>query len=79
MDVRGIIKSQIVNALKDSQFPINTPEVLINAFPNGAETTCEAGDLKIKAGDAGKLLTVNDFPFETAENVGEIIVSRAGL
>ncbi|MPW25246.1 hypothetical protein GC105_05520 [Alkalibaculum sp. M08DMB] len=79
MDVRETIKSQIVTALKDAQFPIATPHLLINAFPNGAETTCVAGDLKVKAGDAGKLLTEEDFPFKSAEDVGETIVSRAGL
>ncbi|PAB58060.1 MTH865 family protein [Anaeromicrobium sediminis] len=79
MSVREIIKKQIVGALKDAQFPINTPEELLGAFPNGAETTCKAGDLKITAGEAGKLLNANHFPFKSAEDVGETIVELAKL
>ncbi|MEL4106658.1 MTH865 family protein [Oscillospiraceae bacterium WX1] len=79
MDVRQTIKGQIVGALKNAAFPIATPEALLAAFPNGADTTCQAGDLKVTAGEAGKLLKADDFPFQSAEDVGETIVSRAGL
>jgi len=79
MSVRETIKSQIIGALKGAAFPINSPEALLAAFPNGAETTCVAGDLKVTAGEAGKLLRTDDFPFASAEVVAETIVSRAGL
>ncbi|AOT72517.1 MTH865 family protein [Geosporobacter ferrireducens] len=79
MNVRETIKSQIIGALKDACFPISSPEALLAAFPLGADTTCQAGDLKVTAGDAGKLLKADDFPFQSAENVAETIVSRAGL
>lgn len=79
MSVRETIKSQIIGALKGASFPIETPGALMAAFPNGAETTCQAGDLKVTAGEAGKLLTAGDFPFKSAEQVAETIVGRAGL
>ncbi|HWR44835.1 MTH865 family protein [Sporomusa sp.] len=79
MSVRQIIKGQILSALTDAKFPINTPELLLNAFPQGANTTCKAGDLEVTAGQAGNLLNANDFPFKSAEDVAETIVSRAGL
>lgn len=79
MSIRKTIKSQIVGALQGAKFPISTPEDLLAAFPNGAETTCQAGDLIVTAGQAGQLLTKDDFPFNNAEEVGETIVSRAGL
>jgi hypothetical protein len=79
MSVRQIIKGQILSALKNATFPIDTPELLLNAFPEGANTTCKAGDLEVTAGQAGKLLTANDFPFKNAEDVAETIVSKAGL
>ncbi len=79
MSVREIIKKQIVAALKDAQFPIATPEKLLAAFPNGADTKCKAGDLEITAGEAGKLLNANHFPFRSAEEVGETIVELAKL
>jgi hypothetical protein len=79
MSVRDTIKNQIVGALKGASFPINTPEALLAAFPDGANTTCQAGDLKVTAGEAGKLLVAGDFPFKSTEDVAETIVSRAGL
>ncbi|MBS4025082.1 MAG: hypothetical protein KGZ96_05335 [Clostridia bacterium] len=79
MTVRQTIKDQIIGALKGANFPIATPGDLLAAFPNGADTTCKAGDLEVTAGEAGKLLTGDDFPFNSAEEVAETIVSRANL
>ncbi|MDW7727390.1 MAG: MTH865 family protein [Candidatus Methanoperedens sp.] len=33
------------------------PEALLAAFPDGANTTCQVGDIKMTAGEAGKLKT----------------------
>ncbi len=62
-----------------SKIPIKSPKDLIAAFPNGADTTCQVGDLKMTAGEAGKLLKASDFPFKSAKDVADIIVDRAGL
>lgn len=77
MDVRSELTSQIVGALAGASFPISSPEELLAAFPNGADTTCEAGDVKLRAGDAGGVLTAADFPFTSAEQVADTILSRA--
>lgn len=79
MTVRESIKNQIINHLKGAQFPINTPQALLGAFPNGADTVCKSGDLVVTAGEAGTLLNENHFPFKSAEDVGETIVELAGL
>lgn len=79
MSVREAIKAQIIEALRGATFPIHTPEELLAAFPQGAETTCQVGDLKMAAGEADKLLNSDDFPFKSAEEVAETIVDRAGL
>lgn len=79
MSVRETIKKQIIGALKGSEFPITTPEALLESFPNGADTTCKAGDLVITAGQAGTLLNASHFPFNSAEEVGESIVTLANL
>ncbi|MTI85682.1 MAG: hypothetical protein FH756_17740 [Firmicutes bacterium] len=79
MSVSETIKKQIVGALKGASFPIATPEDLLAAFPQGAKTTCKAGDLEVTAGEAGKLLTAGDFPFSSAEEVAETIITRASL
>ena len=79
MSVRETIKKQIINHLNGAQFPLSTPEALLGAFPNGADTVCKAGDLEVTAGQAGTLLNEGHFPFESAEQVGETIVELAGL
>ncbi len=68
MSVKEEIRSQIEGALKGASFPIETPEALLAAFPNGAETTCKSGDLVIKAGDAGKVLTAEYFSRSRCRN-----------
>jgi len=77
MDVRAELTQQIVGALAGAKFPIATPEALLNAFPNGADTTCQCGDVKLRAGDAGGVLKPSDFPFQSAEAVADTILSRA--
>lgn len=79
MSVRDEIHSQIVGGLANGTFPVNTPEELLGAFPDGAATTCRSGDLVVTAGDAGKLLKASDFPFKSAKQVADVIVERAGL
>ena len=79
MNVKEEIHSQIVAALAGTKFPIETPEALLSAFPQGAETTCKAEGVELKAGDAGKVLKPDDFPFKSAEEVADVIVERAGL
>ncbi len=79
MSVRDEIHAQITGALKNAKFPIKTPENLLAAFPDGANTTCKAGDIEVTAGEAGKLLKASDFPFKSAKQVADVIVQRAGL
>lgn len=79
MSVRDTIKKQIIGALKGATFPISSPEALLAAFPDGANTKCKAEGIEVTAGEAGKLLKADDFPFNNAEDVAETIVNRANL
>jgi hypothetical protein len=79
VSVKDQIHAQITGALAGAKFPIATPEGLIAAFPDGADTTCCVGDLKMTAGEAGTLLKPSDFPFKSAKDVADVIVTRAGL
>jgi len=79
LSVKEQIHAQITGALKGAKFPVKTPKDLIAAFPNGADTTCQVGDIKMTAGEAGKLLKASDFPFKNAKAVADVIVDRAGL
>jgi len=79
MSIKEEIHAQIEGALKNARFPINTPEELLAALPQGAATKCKAGDVELTAGDAGKVLKASDFPFKSAKQVADVIVERAGL
>jgi hypothetical protein len=79
MGIKEEIHAQIVGALAGAKFPIETPEKLIAAFPDGADTTCKADGVEMTAGEAGKLLKPSDFPFKSAKEVADVIVDRAGL
>jgi len=79
VDVKKEIRKQIIGALAKAKFPINTPQALLAAFPKGADTECCAGDVCMTAGEAGKLLKAQDFPFKSAEQVADTILKRAGL
>jgi hypothetical protein len=77
MTVKEEIRSQIIGALKNANFPINSPQELLAAMPEGAATKCKAGDVELTAGDAGSILKASDFPFKSAESVADVIVERA--
>ena len=79
MNVRDEIHAQIIGGLAGAKFPIMSLEDLLAAFPEGANTTCKAGNLEISAGEAGKLLKTSDFPFNDEKQVADVIVERAGL
>ena len=73
------IHQQITIALAKAKFPVKTSADLMSAFPNGASSKCHSGDLKMTAGEAGKLLKATDFPFVNAKAVADVIVQRASL
>ncbi len=79
MSVKEEIRKQIIGALGKASFPISSPQALLAAFPHGAATECRAGDVAMTAGEAGKLLKAEDFPFRSAEQVADTILERAGL
>ena len=79
MSRRESIKNQIINHLKKADFPITTPQSLLGAFPNGADTKCVHEDFQVTAGQAGTLLSQDNFPFTSAEEVAETIVTLAQL
>ncbi|KZX15573.1 MTH865-like family protein [Methanobrevibacter cuticularis] len=79
MSAKEEIHGQIVGALAGAKFPIKNPDELFNALPDGQNTTCKSGDVVLKASDAGKVLSSDDFPFSSAEEVATTIVDKAGL
>lgn len=79
LEVRKELQGEIVSALQGAEFPINTSQDLLKAFPQGEETTCKAGGIKLTAGEAKRLLKASDFPFRSADHVAITILKRAGL
>jgi hypothetical protein len=47
MSIKDEIHAQIEGALKNAKFPINTPQELLAAMPQGAATKCKAGDVEL--------------------------------
>lgn len=76
MSSKEHIRSQIVRALARANFPINTPVELFAALPNGPDTTCKSGTVELKVSDAVQVLTADDFPFRSAEEVADTIVNN---
>ncbi len=79
MTTRNEFFKQITGALAYAKFPITTPQELLAAFPDGANTTCSADGIKMTAGEAGTLLKPGDFPFKSAGHVANTILERAGM
>jgi len=79
MSIKEDIHSQIEGALANATFPIKTPGELIAAMPDGADTKCKSGDFEVTAGEAGALLTAEDFPFKSAKQVADTLVEKAGI
>jgi len=71
--------AQISGALAGAKFPLKTAADLISAFPKGAATAYHVGNLRMTAGEAGKLLKPADFPFANAKAVVDVIAQRASL
>ena len=49
MSVKEEIRKQIIGALAKANFPISTPQALLAAFPQGAATKCQAGNVAMTA------------------------------
>ena len=45
MSVKSEIRDQIAGALAGAKFPIETPQALLAAMPNGADTVCQSGSV----------------------------------
>ena len=79
MSVKEEIRGQLIGTVSGAKFPIASPEALLAAFPNGAETKCKSGDVEMTAGEAGKLLKAEEFPYNSAEQIADTILARAGM
>ena len=77
MSIKEDIRNQIIGATARANFPIGSPGALLAAFPQGADTKCKSREIEMTAGEAGKLLKPDDFPF-TKRGAGGRDDSKAG-
>mgnify|MGYP001210683291 CR=1 FL=1 len=77
MSAKEDIRAQIIDELVGAKFPIDTPEELLRSFPDGIQTTLRSNDVVLSASHAGEILSPNDFPLHSAQEVADIIVNRA--
>ncbi len=73
---RDEIHLQIVQTLKNTAFPKNSHEELIESLPKGINTLYTADRIVLTAGAADKFIKETDFPFNNAEEVADTIVER---
>ena len=78
MSVKEDIRNQIIESLSGAKFPINSPEELLEALPNGADTTYKSGDISFKFYTLD-VFNQDDFPFNSVTEVSDTIIHRARL
>ncbi|WP_049943095.1 MTH865 family protein [Haloarcula amylolytica] len=61
------VRSQLITAVENTEYPITGPFDLIPALPNGAETRIESGEFEITAMELTTELPEVDFPYDTPE------------
>ncbi|MCR3923355.1 MAG: MTH865 family protein [Firmicutes bacterium] len=76
MAAKEELQKQICNFLEDAQFPITTWAELVEAFPEGALTTCKFEDVELKVGDAKDAIDESSFPFSDANAVADALLYR---
>lgn len=73
---REEIHSQIVQTLRNTIFPKNSFDELVESLPKGINTMYMADRIVLTAGAAEKFIKETDFPFKNAEEVADTIVKR---
>lgn len=72
------LQAQMLEKMDASKFPVHDTDELLDTCPNGAATTCEAGDIKLVAGDICEhFLADDDFPIDEPRGVVDIVLKRA--
>lgn len=72
------LHDQLVDAVKEGDFPLNGPMELLPALPNGPATTIESGEFSITAMELTTEIPQGtlDFPYESPEEFADEVLEK---
>jgi hypothetical protein len=70
------LRSQMIDAFEDADYPISSPMDLVPALPNGPSTTFESGDFSMTAMELNTKLSGGDFPYESPEGFVDDVIEQ---
>lgn len=74
-DVRDQLREQMIDAFGGAEYPVSNQMDLVPTLPDGPGTRFEADDVSFTAMElATKLADVQNFPYESAEDLVEDIL-----
>lgn len=74
-DPEAELREQLLEALKDADYPVDGQMDLVPALPDGPSTTFEAGDTSFTAMEmAARLGDHQEFPYDSVEALVDDIV-----
>ena len=68
------IRSQLVAAFEDADYPVSSPMDLVPALPNGPGTRFESDDFSMTAMELNTKLS-GDFPYESVDALVDDIIA----
>ncbi|WP_256686356.1 MTH865 family protein [Halococcus qingdaonensis] len=70
------LRSQMIDAFEEADYPISSPMDLVPALPNGPSTTFESGDFSMTAMELNTKLSGGDFPYESPESFVDDVIEQ---
>ncbi len=70
------LRSQMIDAFEDADYPISSPMDLVPALPNGPSTKFESGDFSMTAMELNTKLSGGDFPYESPESFVDDVIEQ---
>ncbi|EMA54276.1 MTH865 family protein [Halococcus thailandensis] len=70
------LRSQMIDAFEEADYPISSPMDLVPALPNGPSTKFESGDFSMTAMELNTKLSGGDFPYESPESFVDDVIEQ---
>jgi hypothetical protein len=70
------LRSQMMDAFEEADYPISSPMDLVPALPNGPSTTFESGDFSMTAMELNTKLSGGNFPYESPESFVDDVIEQ---
>lgn len=70
------LRTQMMDAFEEADYPISSPMDLVPALPNGPSTKFESGDFSMTAMELNTKLDGGNFPYENPESFVDDIIDQ---